>query len=132
VGVLAATAPVLQDALVTGQDRGYIGILAWPNVQGCREICGDSAGDRPVEELIRSREIVDYLRKTLMAYNAVQEGSSTTIRRIMLMTEAPSIDANEITDKGYINQRASLERRKELVEELYAESPGEEVLLLHK
>ena len=35
------------------------------------------------------------------------------------MTEAPSIDANEITDKGYMNQRAVLERRAALVEELY-------------
>jgi feruloyl-CoA synthase len=68
----------------------------------------------------------------MTTYNAVQEGSSTTIRRIMLMTEPPSIDANEITDKGYINQRAALERRKELVEKLYAENPGPEVLVLHK
>ena len=36
------------------------------------------------------------------------------------MTEPPSIDANEITDKGYINQRAVLERRAALVEQLYS------------
>jgi feruloyl-CoA synthase len=41
----------------------------------------------------------------------------------MVMTEAPSIDANEITDKGYMNQRAVLERRAELVEKLYAGAP---------
>jgi feruloyl-CoA synthase len=39
------------------------------------------------------------------------------------MTEPPSIDANEITDKGYINQRAVLERRAALVEKLYAGAP---------
>jgi len=38
------------------------------------------------------------------------------------MTEAPSIDANEITDKGYLNQRAVLERRSALVDELYSAS----------
>jgi feruloyl-CoA synthase len=37
-----------------------------------------------------------------------------------VMGEPPSIDANEITDKGYMNQRAVLERRKDLVEKLYA------------
>jgi feruloyl-CoA synthase len=37
----------------------------------------------------------------------------------MVMTEPPSIDANEITDKGYMNQRAVLERRAALVEQLY-------------
>jgi len=46
-------------------------------------------------------------------------GSSTFPSRLLIMTEAPSIDANEITDKGYMNQRAVLERRAELVEELY-------------
>jgi feruloyl-CoA synthase len=39
------------------------------------------------------------------------------------MTEPPSIDANEITDKGYMNQRAVLERRAALVETLYAGGP---------
>jgi feruloyl-CoA synthase len=39
------------------------------------------------------------------------------------MAEPPSIDANEITDKGYMNQRAVLERRAALVEELYTASP---------
>lgn len=130
VGVLTASSPVLQDAVVTGHDREYIGILAWPNIQGCRDICGDSKGDRTLEELIHSREMVDYLRKTLMAFNATQGGSSTTIRRIMLMTAPPSIDANEITDKGYINQRAALEMRKELVESMYATIAGPEVIVV--
>jgi feruloyl-CoA synthase len=47
----------------------------------------------------------------------------------MLMTEPPAIDANEITDKGYINQRAALERRNDLVEQLYAENPGKEIIV---
>jgi feruloyl-CoA synthase len=130
VGVLTAAAPVLQDALVTGQDRQYIGILAWPNIQGCREICLDTEGTRPVEELVRSKEVVEYLSKTLAAFNVVQEGTATRVRRIMIMTEPPAIDANEITDKGYINQRAALERRNDLVEQLYEENPGKEVIVL--
>jgi feruloyl-CoA synthase len=39
------------------------------------------------------------------------------------MSEPPSIDANEITDKGYMNQRAVLERRAGLVEKLYSADP---------
>ncbi len=39
------------------------------------------------------------------------------------MTEPPQIDGNEITDKGYLNQRAVLERRAELVEKLYSNAP---------
>ncbi len=45
---------------------------------------------------------------------------STRQVRLMVMTEPPSIDANEITDKGYMNQRAVLERRADLVEQLYS------------
>lgn len=130
IGVLAAASPVLQDAVVTGHDRGYVGILAWPSVQGCREVCGDNEGAMPLEELIRSREVAEHLKKCLRGYNATQAGSSTTIGRIMLMSAPPSIDANEITDKGYINQRASLEMRKELVKQLHEPKPGPEVILV--
>jgi feruloyl-CoA synthase len=42
----------------------------------------------------------------------------------MVMTEPPSIDANEITDKGYMNQRAVLERRAAFVERLYSSDEG--------
>jgi feruloyl-CoA synthase len=45
------------------------------------------------------------------------------------MGEPPSIDANEITDKGYINQRAVLERRAEAVERLHADPPPSDVIL---
>jgi feruloyl-CoA synthase len=45
------------------------------------------------------------------------------------MAEPAAIDANEITDKGYINQRAVLERRADLVQRLFADPPGPEVIV---
>jgi feruloyl-CoA synthase len=48
--------------------------------------------------------------------------------RALVMAEPPSIDANEITDKGYLNQRAVLERRAALVERLHATRPDAEVI----
>ena len=48
----------------------------------------------------------------------------------MLMTEPPSIDGNELTDKGYINQRAGLGRRAALVDRLYADPPGDDIIVL--
>ena len=48
------------------------------------------------------------------------QGSSMRIARCLLLTEPPSIDANEITDKGYLNQRAVLAKRAELVNRLHA------------
>lgn len=40
---------------------------------------------------------------------------------MLLMAEPPSIDANEVADKGYINQATTRERRKALIEALYQE-----------
>jgi feruloyl-CoA synthase len=57
------------------------------------------------------------------------EGSSTHPVRALVMAEPPSIDANEITDKGYINQRAVLERRAVLVEDLHADRPAREIIV---
>jgi len=37
---------------------------------------------------------------------------------VLLKTEPPSIDANEIADKGYVNQAATRMRRAALIEEL--------------
>ncbi len=56
-------------------------------------------------------------------------GSSTRVARVLIMTEAPSIDAGEVTDKGSINQRAVLKSRAALVERLYAEPPGPDIIL---
>ncbi len=53
---------------------------------------------------------------------AKEGGSSTHPTRLLVMSEPPQIDAGEITDKGYINQRAVLERRADLVAKLYAGS----------
>ena len=46
------------------------------------------------------------------------------------MSSLPSIDGNELTDKGYINQKAGLMRRAALVERLYAEQPTDDVIVL--
>ncbi|MEI6824621.1 MAG: feruloyl-CoA synthase [Desulfuromonadales bacterium] len=130
VEVLNAAAPLLQDALVTGHDREYVGILAWPNSAGCRELCGDKEAVLPLEELVSRKEVIDHIRLTMSIYNGTHTGSATRVRRVMLMTEPPSIDANEITDKGYINQRASLDRRESLVERLYAVKPDPAVIIV--
>jgi feruloyl-CoA synthase len=52
------------------------------------------------------------------------------VERILLMGTPPSIDANEITDKGYINQLATLENRADLVQKLYSDPPDPEVIVI--
>ena len=125
---IAAATPVVQDALVAGQDRPFVGLLAWPNLHACRQIVGNP--DASYEDVVKHPEILACLRSGLQAHKKSTEGSSMRIARAMLMTEPASIDGNELTDKGYINQRAGLERRAALVERLYADHPGEDVVVL--
>ena len=128
VAAIAAASPVIQDALVAGQDREFVALLAWPNLEACRLIAGKV--DAPLSELVHDPAIKEHLKKSLHAHNAQTQGSSMRIARVMLMTEPPSIDGNELTDKGYINQRAALERRNALVERLYAAAPDGDVIVV--
>lgn len=50
----------------------------------------------------------------------LSSGSSTRIQRALVLEEAARLDLGEITDKGYLNQRAVLESRRHLVDTLYA------------
>ena len=49
---------------------------------------------------------------------------------MLLLTEPPSIDVGEITDKGYINQRLALERRAAEVARVFAQAPDQDVLVV--
>jgi feruloyl-CoA synthase len=127
---IAAATPVVQDALVAGQDRPFVGLLAWPNLHACRQIVGSA--EASYEDVIRHPAVLACLKQGLQAHNASCTGaSSLRIARAMLMVEPASIDGNELTDKGYINQRAGLDRRAALVERLYADHPGEDVIVLN-
>jgi feruloyl-CoA synthase len=94
-----------------------------------RAVPGRRAEHRP-RRLGRSLHGARGASAGLARYNAQAQGSSTRIARCMLLIEPPGIDANEITDKGYINQRAVLTRRAALVERLHADPPAAEVIVI--
>jgi feruloyl-CoA synthase len=126
--VLAACAPVLQDLVVCGEDRDRVGILAWPALSACRDLIGGTAAGDP-DSLTRAPQVLEAVRRGIGAHNRTHPGSSTRIARVHLLAEPSSIDANEITDKGYVNQRAVLERRLDLVERLFADPPMPDVIV---
>jgi feruloyl-CoA synthase len=61
-------------------------------------------------------------------YNDANSAGSSRVALAIILDDPPSIDQGEITDKGYINQRAVCERRAATIERLYAAAPGPEVL----
>ena len=66
----------------------------------------------------------------LQALAASSPGSSTRVTRAILMAEPASMDNGEMTDKGSINQRAVLDHRSGLIEELYSPTPAAHVITL--
>jgi len=123
---IAASSPIIQDAVVTGQDRDDVGLLAFISVDGCRSVAG---ADLSPDQLALHPAVHDRLRIGLGAHNRDNPGSSTRIRRVLLMTEPPQIDAGEITDKGYINQRAVLTRRANIGDRLYTGADNDIVVI---
>lgn len=119
VSIIEACTPIIQDAVITGHGKNEIGLLVFPNLAGCKSLCSDSDDATQLKDLIPRPEVHSRLIENLQAYNKIHSNSSARIARVLLMSELPNIDANEITDKGYINQRAVLERRADLVERLH-------------
>lgn len=122
--LVAACSPWVMDAVICGQDKPFIGALFWPSMAGMQTLAADAGPGTPMEKLTA------LLSEKLAAFNATAGGSSRRIGRFVIMTEPPSIDAGEITDKGYVNQRATLERRDGLVQNIYANPPGAGVVTI--
>lgn len=124
--LLEATAPLLRDVVICGQDEAYIGVLAWLNP----DVAGRVAG-RPgagLADLNGSEAVRAALQRSLAAHNAAYPGSSLSVRRLLLLTEPPSIDRGEITDKGSINQRAVQRFRASSVRDLFAPQVSVEII----
>lgn len=125
VGVVGACSPLVQDVVVTGHDGSRIGLLVWPAMGALAALDPDAADDPAA--LCASERVKAAISAKLAVWNGANPASSTRIDRFVLMAEPPSIDANEITDKGYVNQRATLERRSKLVAALHAGTAGTDV-----
>jgi len=92
---IAHFAPMVRDVVIAGENRSELGALVFPT------------------ETFNAREFESKL-KTLPS-----TGSSNRIARAVVLDEPPSLDAGEMTDKGTINQKAVLKRRRAVVEKLY-------------
>ncbi len=98
-------------------------------IAGCRALCAHLPPDAPLDALIADPALRRALGRALARHNAAAGGSSRRIARVLMVAEPPSIDRGEITDKGYINQRAVLRNRAALVEALHAEPPPSDIVL---
>jgi len=127
--LIAACAPLVRDVVIAGINRDEVSALVILDLDGCRLVnpalaTGDlvaAASDSLIREAVRER---------LAKFLATSTGSSTRITRAILIDTPLSIDRGEVTDKGSINQRAVLDHRSRLIEELYSPTPGAHVITL--
>jgi len=116
---LLSAVPVLSDVVLTGENRDSVCALAWLNAEA-RRLLGEEP--EPDGDLIVGDSLRELLARALADHNDAS-GSSARIARLLVMARPASLDAGEITDKGYVNQRKVLVRRAALVELLYADPP---------
>jgi feruloyl-CoA synthase len=113
--LVSAAGGVLTDAVLAGHDGPFAAALAWVNRDEAARVCGTAAPVALDDPHLRA-----HLGAALAAVNA-GAGSAASVDRLLLLEDPPDMDAGEITDKGYVNQRAVRERRAALVERLLAD-----------
>jgi feruloyl-CoA synthase len=126
---VGACAPLVRDVVISGINRDEISALVVLDLDGCRLINPTIPTDDIVaaasDPLIRAA-----FRERFERLVAGATGSSTRVTRAILLDAPLSIDRGEVTDKGSINQRAVLENRSALIEEIYSSPPPAHVITL--
>jgi feruloyl-CoA synthase len=126
---VAACAPLVRDVVIAGINRDEVSALVILDLDGCRLI----NPTLPFDDLAATAAdslVIAAFRERLTRFLATGTGSSTRITRAILLDTQLSIDRGEVTDKGSINQRAVLEHRRLLIDELYSPTPAAQVITL--
>ncbi len=125
---IAHFAPYVRDVVIAGHDRSDLAGLIIVDLDNCRALCPDLPADAAIAQIVHDPRVRRRFAELLESYAQQATGSSTRIERIVLLDELPSLDVGEVTDKGSINQRAVLDHRAALVEDLYAATPSSRVI----
>ncbi len=127
--IVLAGDPCVQDAVLTGINRGEVGALLFPRPDECRKLAGVAA-DMPFPEVLHQPKVRAFFQTLADTLWREATGSATRVARLHVLAEPPAIDAGELTDKGSINQRAVLANRAALVEALYEGGESDPFLIL--
>ena len=118
--IIAAGAPYIQDVVLTGINLKEVGAMVFPT-PAVRALSGMPA-DAPLADVLSSAPVLAHFQKVINELAQTATGSANRIARMCLLSEPPTIDKGEITDKGSINQRSVLTHRADTVEKLHADS----------
>jgi feruloyl-CoA synthase len=127
--LIAACAPLVRDVVIAGINRDEVSALVILDLDGCR-VVNPALAAHDLAAAASDALIRDAFRERLTKFLAASTGSSNRITRAILIDSPLSIDRGEVTDKGSINQRAVLDHRSRLIEELYSPTPAAHVITL--
>ena len=130
--IVQAAGGLIADALICGEGRDHLAVLAWPGLPSCRRLVGVEAERMEPAEVLRQPLVRAGILAALEQHNQAHPGSSGRITRCAFLLEPPSPNAHEISDKGTINQNVALARRVADVERLYAEPAGPDVIVVDR
>jgi len=122
--VVSEGAPYVQDVVVTGINRGEIGLLVFPRLDDCRRLAALLPGADP-HDVLGATQVRAFFADLLVRLNRQSTGASTFVARMLLLDTPASLDLGEITDKGSINQRAVQKHRETLIEAMHASEPSD-------
>jgi feruloyl-CoA synthase len=123
-------APYVADVVIAGHDRHYLAVLLFPNLEAFRVLVPELREPASPSAILGHETVRWKIAALLQSFALEATGNSNRVERAMLLEEPPSLDAGEITDKGSLNQRAVLDRRAAIVDELYAPDPSRRVLTI--
>jgi feruloyl-CoA synthase len=117
--IIAAGAPYIQDAVLTGINLKEVGAMVFTTPR-VRELAG-MPESTPLADVLAAPAVLAKFQEVVDELAASSTGSANRIARMCLLSEPPTIDKGEITDKGSINQRSVLHHRADTVEALHGD-----------
>jgi feruloyl-CoA synthase len=119
VRAVSALDPYATDVVVAGEGRDEIGLLIFPS-PALRRLADDGQMQMDGRALASHSAVRERIVAALSALG-YDVGSSAKPTRAVILSTPPALEHGEITDKGYINQRAVLSLRAEEVARLYSD-----------
>lgn len=120
---------LIQDVVITGHDKEFIGAIVFPNLDYCKKIAA-SENNFLLNDLIRDLSVKQKLQDVLNEIAIKSTGSSTVVKRALFADFVLSLDKGEITDKGSINQRIIIQNHPDVVAKLYKLKESKSIIAL--
>ena len=124
--------PYVRDVVVAGTNQNEIGVFILPDTDACLALCPDLPADASTAQILADIRVRSHFQLLLDNFSRQSTGSSNRIARAMFLEDSLSLEAGEVTDKGSVNQRALLQNRPQLVEELYSDPPSPRAMIADK